>query len=169
MSSSVHLARSRSTLRLFTHAVRKLIYHGPSSPDSLALFLHAILSYIGCALGYTIYLWYTEGKHNLGGTWKRLLETLEGSANLMIYVLLSVWLMGFSMVSLFLYWKYERDEVCFADDVIIVDKSDEDARQNGVDVGNNQGSHKGSTPNLRTMNVMNLPGARDSIALAFEV
>ena len=50
-------------------------------------------------------------------------KAFDESTSLMISLLLNMWLIGFSIVSLVLYYRYERDtETRYADDVIMVDK-----------------------------------------------
>lgn len=46
---------------------------------------------------------------------------------------MNVWLVGFSLVSLVLAWRYERDEVRLADDVILVQDDEVEAGELGGD------------------------------------
>lgn len=135
--------RTGSTLRLFPHTSRQLVYFGPAHYDSFSLLLHASITFIILNTGYAASLYYTRpptastGAFSLSKairtTWALLCSEYDSSHILVLYLLVSVWLVGFSLVSLILAWRYERDEIRFADDVILVQSEEAEAGELGGD------------------------------------
>lgn len=140
VAGDAQLARSASTLRIFQNTTRKLVHFGPSNADSMSLFLHSTITFACFLLLMSLSCLGDQGSTlGLKSMWGRLKQRFDESTPLMICLMLNAWLIGFSLISLTLYYKYEKDtEIRYADDVIMVDNDVDPVASSNDNPGSNK-------------------------------
>lgn len=132
-------SRTTSTLRLFHHTVRKLVYFGPLKTTDSALLLSVNLIvfavvhvFMVAVQVFSLRTSSTAQKHHnrwsplgiLEECWDALGNAYDTSQSVTLYMLLSVWLSFYMASSWFIATRYEAGEVRLADDVVMVNRED---------------------------------------------
>ena len=123
------------------NTTRKLVHSWVlPNADSMSLFLHSTITFACFLLLMSLScLGDQGGTLGLKSMWGRLKQRFDEVYAIDDMSMLNAWLIGFSIISLTLYYKYEKDtEIRYADDVIMVDNDADPVASSNDNPGSNK-------------------------------